>query len=1098
MSFIPKRLKEFDFVRLFNELGWDQLTVGLEAEVGGHVYSLQPVAKKKGVQVLECLPGTDGNIPAYAIRQKIERKVTADAREHLIIFTDAAQTRQIWQWVARAPGRPTQYREVKWQQGQATELLEQKLKAIAFDLNEEESLTVFGVAERLRGGFDRDNVTKKFYRVFQAQREAFQRFIEGIPTDDHARWYTAVVIDRLMFLWFLQEKYFLDNDKRYLRNRLDTHCTAASGMSFYKAFLCPLFFRGFAEERTETNRAAIQAEFGNVPYLNGGLFAEHELEREHGEAIDIPDAAFAALFQFFDEWDWHLDERPLATGKEINPDVLGYIFEKFVNQKQMGAYYTKEDITEYIAKNTIIPCLFDKVRREHAAAFDAHVWPLLQEDPRRYLYPAMLHGVDEEYPEEIAVGIDTGAPNLLERRKSWNKPAAPSHALPTEIWRETIARHQRTREVLAKLAAGEVRTVSDLITYNLNIRQFAQDVIERCTDPALLRAFWVALAGRLPRKSNEKFRHGLSVLDPTCGSGAFLFAALQILKPLYQACLTAMSGLLADEAIHGRPLGDKWKDIEETVERFHAGGTDRQCDYAVLKHIIVHNLYGVDIEAQATEIAKLRLFLKLVALLEPGDEIEPLPDIDFNIRAGNTLVGYASAAETERAVMGAEQQNLFTSAWDDIRIRLAAVEQAYNNFQIQQVQRGGHVTPEDKQALRDQLAELEETLNGHLCREYGKNPKKPKEYKAWKTSHKPFHWYVDFYPIMSTGGFDVVIGNPPYLEFKEIDYNFRGYVTLDSGAVHVVCMERSNNLLRENGCMSMIVPLALVSTQRMKSIQRILEEGRNAWYANFAWRPAKLFDTVNRALTIFVVAPSSKSSVYSTGYTKWTSDTRDDLIPCIAYSRVPDSRPAFWIPKLSNSLELSLLLKLMNGNKPTIQFMSKNGAKVYYRTTGGLYWKVFTDFAPRFVLNGLPGSSSRETHFYSSVRYVKPLVALLSSNTFWWWYTVTSNLRDLNPSDIQNFPIPEAALSDSRLKQLGNSYLEDLGRNSSMLVREQKKTGRTETQSFKIQKSKAIIDDIDRALAPHYGFSEEELDYIINYDIKYRMGLADGEADADE
>ena len=62
-----------------------------------------------------------------------------------------------------------------------------------------------------------------------------------------------------------------------------------------------------------------------------------------------------------------------------------------------------------------------------------------------------------------------------------------------------------------------------------------------------------------------------------------------------------------------------------------------------------------------------------------------------------------------------------------------------------------------------------------------------------------------------------------------------------------------------------------------------------------------------------------------------------------------------------------------------------------------------------------------------------------------------------------------------------------------MLVREQKQTGHTETQSFKIQKSKSIITDIDRVLGKHYGFTDEELDFIINYDIKYRMGRgADG------
>ena len=56
-----------------------------------------------------------------------------------------------------------------------------------------------------------------------------------------------------------------------------------------------------------------------------------------------------------------------------------------------------------------------------------------------------------------------------------------------------------------------------------------------------------------------------------------------------------------------------------------------------------------------------------------------------------------------------------------------------------------------------------------------------------------------------------------------------------------------------------------------------------------------------------------------------------------------------------------------------------------------------------------------------------------------------------------------------------------------MLVRQQKRTGKTETQSFKVSKSKPIIDQIDTILACHYDFTEDELDFIINYDIKYRM-----------
>jgi hypothetical protein len=1099
-AFHREHIAAFRFKELFNELGWDlpaqqqPFSVVVEEET----WQLDVVSHKRSVQILHCRPDAHGKVPDYATRQKIERKITKDVLEHLIVFTDAAHTVQVWQWVARLSGKTAQYREVLVRQGETPELLKQKLERLRFTLDEEELLTVLGVTLRLDDAAPREKVTKKFYSEFEKQRNAFAGFIQGITDiDEDLRWYTAVLIDRLMFLWFLQEKGFLAGKKDYLQSRLELHLDTPQTVSFYKRFLCPLFFRGFAEERTAANRAAIEGEFGNVPYLNGGLFAPHELENRYGQILDVADAAFSKLFNFFDQWEWHLDERPLKSGKEINPDVLGYIFEKFVNQKQMGAYYTKEDITDYIGKNTIIPCLLGKVRAERPAVFDALAWPLLQQSGDAYIYPAMLKGVDLPYPANIAAGLDTEVPDLLERRKPWNKRADEAASLPTEIWRETIARHRRAREVRAKLVAGDVKDVGDLITCNLNIRQFAQDLIERCTDVALLKSFWFTLAGRLPRKSNEKFRHGLSVLDPTCGSGAFLFAALNILKPLYDATLRTLQAVRSDALIVGeKSHPEKWGEIDEILARFATTGSDRAQDYAVIKHIIVHNLYGVDIEQQATEIAKLRLFLKLVALLEPGDDIEPLPDIDFNIRHGNTLVGYATAGETEKAVKGATQGNLFSDAWDDIRIRLTAVEQQYNNFQIQQVQRGGHVSPGDKQALVDALAELEEILNQHLAREYGVNSTKTADYEKWKHSHQPFHWYVDFYPLMANGGFDAIIGNPPYLEFREIGYDLRGYATSDTSAVHAVCMERSNELLQPNGAMSMIVPLALVSTQRMKVVQGILEGKRTAWYSNFAWRPARLFDTVNRALTIFVVTPGGSGKTYVTGYTKWTADTREPLIPCLSYYEVSKDRPAFWVPKLSSSIERSLLAKIAAHKTSVAQLVVKQGQKVYYRTTGGLYWKVFTDFAPKFLLNGQAGSSSRETSFSVDRKHTRPLVALLSSNTFWWWYTLSSNLRDLNPYDIQTFPVALPAMEDPNFAGLADQYATDMVSNSTMLVREQKKTGTTQTQSFKIQKSKPLIDEIDVALAKHYGFTAEELDYIINYDIKYRMGQGIEDDDA--
>ena len=72
--------------------------------------------------------------------------------------------------------------------------------------------------------------------------------------------------------------------------------------------------------------------------------------------------------------------------------VERYDFEKYINRKPTGAYYTKEDITGYICRNTIIPGLLDKVRERCGGAFDGAAWPLLQQEPDRYIWPAMQHG----------------------------------------------------------------------------------------------------------------------------------------------------------------------------------------------------------------------------------------------------------------------------------------------------------------------------------------------------------------------------------------------------------------------------------------------------------------------------------------------------------------------------------------------------------------------------------------------------------------------------------------------------------------------------------------------------------------------------------
>ena len=490
-------------------------------------------------------------------------------------------------------------------------------------------------------------------------------------------------------------------------------------LTFYRYFLIVLFHEGFDKApRERVLDADLTALMGTVPYLNGGLFDVHELEGRN-DKLDIPDEAFERLSAFFDEWDWHLDARPLRNDREINPDVLGYIFEKYINQKQMGAYYTKEDITEYISKSTIIPYLFDAAKNEQTVAFEpgSALWHLLRDDPDRYVYPSVRHGVVGSGGEVIPLLPITIAEGFgeISKRGDWNRSAPDAYGLPTETWREHVARRQRCLEIREKLRRGEVHEINDLITLNLNLRQFAEDVISGSEGPDLLRAFWHAI-------------RDVTVLDPTCGSGAFLFAALNILQPLYEACLDRMQAFVEDldrsREPHSPRKFDDFRAVLADIERHPSR------DYYVLKSIIVRNLYGVDIMEEAVEICKLRLFLKLVAQVESVDQLEPLPDVDFNIRPGNTLVGFAtlddvkrslerkhSATETIKAMPGFKESDQVRRIVEDAEI----VDRAFRKFHEMQTQQGmdGRLFSAAKQELRQRLDTLVQQLDRYLAGEYG-------------------------------------------------------------------------------------------------------------------------------------------------------------------------------------------------------------------------------------------------------------------------------------------------------------------------------------------------------------------------------------------
>src|SRR5690606_31509050 len=123
----------------------------------------------------------------------------------------------------------------------------------------------------------------------KAQHEAFAEFIEGLSAASDKAWYASLMLNRLMFVYFIQKKGFLNGDENYLANRMgQVQAAAGKGKfhSFYRQFLRRLFHEGLGQTKAERD-AELTRLIGDVPYLNGGLFSLHELE-EANPGIDVP------------------------------------------------------------------------------------------------------------------------------------------------------------------------------------------------------------------------------------------------------------------------------------------------------------------------------------------------------------------------------------------------------------------------------------------------------------------------------------------------------------------------------------------------------------------------------------------------------------------------------------------------------------------------------------------------------------------------------------------------------------------------------------------------------------------------------------------
>ncbi|MBM4345265.1 MAG: ATP-binding protein [Deltaproteobacteria bacterium] len=667
-------VQAFDVESLFVEvLGWSQAgrRATVKAEVDGATLQARPFVEMSGVVVYRC-----DTIPAAKGRHALHTQVSAASAENLLLFFDDAKapTQCMWRWQKR-DGKKLYPREHLYLRGQPGDLFVSKIAGIFLDIQDFDPATnnvpLHTLTERLAKALDVEKVTKKFFREFDEERLAFMQLISGIADEKQRRWYASILMNRLMFVWFLQEKGFLDgghgkHEDRYLiRHMAQSRCRGAG--RYYGEFLQLLFFEGFAKapDGADPRSPAAKQLLGAIPYLNGGLFLPHDIERSHAGKIRVPDAAFDNLFRLFGKYSWNLNDTPGGKDDEINPDVLGYIFEKYINQKAFGAYYTRPEITEYLCDRTVHRLILQRVRQAPDPAIHF---------AGRWLFESI---------DELLLNLD--APLAL---------------------------------------------------------KLLNDVLP-----------------------------GLKLLDPACGSGAFLVAMLKSLIGVYGAVIGRL------DAFKQNPQVQDW------LVRNLAG--HRSPEYFIKRRIITDNLYGVDIMEEATEIAKLRLFLALVASARKTDELEPLPNIDFNILPGNSLVGLLHVPASDFDARG--KRDLFRKSYKQIcdeKNRLLSVYRDVTHFQAKDA------LGDIKAKIEAQRSEAQQTLGEILLAEMREagvkfeqatwDAKKGDEGKAEKRTlamrdleaQKPFHWGFEFDQILAAGGFDGIITNPPWEVWKPQDKEF--------------------------------------------------------------------------------------------------------------------------------------------------------------------------------------------------------------------------------------------------------------------------------------------------------------------------------------
>ena len=243
--------------------------------------------------------------------------------------------------------------------------------------------------EAIRDAFSVEALSEEFFAKYKSYYEDFVQYISGKRfVKEKGKWveksigrpseeYTSIfeendksvrdfvkkMLGRIVFLHFLQKKKWLCDDENYLQNLFKK----SEKSNYLESVLEPLFF-GVLNTKSEDRKILFEnenwdlsllKEWGNIPYLNGGLFEKDELDKK---TVVFPENLFSDLFDFFSQYNFTIDENdPNDSEVGIDPEMLGKIFENLLeDNKDKGTFYTPKEIVQYMCRESLIAYLCEK------------------------------------------------------------------------------------------------------------------------------------------------------------------------------------------------------------------------------------------------------------------------------------------------------------------------------------------------------------------------------------------------------------------------------------------------------------------------------------------------------------------------------------------------------------------------------------------------------------------------------------------------------------------------------------------------------------------------------------------------------------------